>query len=149
MLTAGDMTVTDLLVIRTYAEESYWQYTQGNGPGDAAQVAIPPLCLLGLLILLVAKSLCASIRHESLRHSPAPGYGHWAHGESRLGLFLCLFVGNAFALPLYGLVCAPAGSAGRRRRGVWHIGHPGQMRRGALLPRRDRYNRSPLLEPPR
>ena len=51
VLTAGDMTVTDLLQIRTYAEEAYLQYSLGRGPGGAALVAIPPLVVLGLLIL--------------------------------------------------------------------------------------------------
>ena len=51
------MTVTDLLQIRTYAEESYLQYTLGRGPGAAALVALPPLCVLGVLILLVGRAL--------------------------------------------------------------------------------------------
>ena len=33
VLTAGDMTVTDLLQVRTYAEEAYVQYSLGRGPG--------------------------------------------------------------------------------------------------------------------
>ena len=41
VLTAGDMTVTDLLSVRTYAEESYTQYQSGNSPGASA-VALPP-----------------------------------------------------------------------------------------------------------
>ena len=44
VLTAGDMTVTDLLSVRTYAEEAYLQYTLGRGPGAAALVALPPIC---------------------------------------------------------------------------------------------------------
>ena len=34
VLTAGDMTVTDLLQVRTYAEEAYLQYSLGRGPGE-------------------------------------------------------------------------------------------------------------------
>ena len=48
VLTAGDMTVTDLLQVRTYAEEAYLQYSLGRGPGEAALVALPPLLVLGL-----------------------------------------------------------------------------------------------------
>ena len=33
VLTAGDMTVTDLLQVRTYAEEAYVQFILGRGPG--------------------------------------------------------------------------------------------------------------------
>ena len=43
VLTAGDMTVTDLLQVRTYAEEAYVQFTLGHGPADAAVVSVPPL----------------------------------------------------------------------------------------------------------
>ena len=57
VLTAGDMTVTDLLQIRTYAEEAYLQYSLGRGPGGAALVAIPPLAILGLLILILGRLL--------------------------------------------------------------------------------------------
>ena len=57
VLTAGDMTVTDLLQVRTYAEEAYLQYSLGRGPGTAALVALPPLFLLGLLILLLGMVL--------------------------------------------------------------------------------------------
>ncbi len=124
VLTAGDMTVTDLLVIRTYAEESYWQYTQGRGPGDAAQVAIPPLCLLGVLILLVGKSL--SRLDPSRIASSFARARIWSLGAWRipLGLFLCLFVGNAFALPLYGLVWRAGrvgGQAAQGRRAHWSL----------------------------
>ena len=36
VLTAGDMSVTDLLSVRTYAEESYTQYQSGNAPRAVA-----------------------------------------------------------------------------------------------------------------
>ena len=42
VLTSGDMTVTDLLQVRTYAEEAFLQYTLGRGPGEAAFVTLPP-----------------------------------------------------------------------------------------------------------
>src|SRR5208283_1740536 len=57
VLTAGDMTVTDLLQVRTYAEEAYVQFTLGRGPADAALVSVPPLIILGGSIVLVARSL--------------------------------------------------------------------------------------------
>lgn len=49
VLVAGDMTVTDLLSIRTYAEESYLQYQMGNDAAATA-VSLPPLICLGMLI---------------------------------------------------------------------------------------------------
>ncbi len=60
VLTAGDMTVTDLLQIRTYAEEAYLQYSLGRGPGGAALSRFRPLVVLGLLILIVGQCPGAS-----------------------------------------------------------------------------------------
>ncbi|MGE3820665.1 MAG: iron ABC transporter permease, partial [Isosphaeraceae bacterium] len=60
VLTAGDMTVTDLLRVRTYAEEAYLQYNLGNGPASAAAVTLPPLLLLGCLVSLAARGLLAA-----------------------------------------------------------------------------------------
>jgi iron(III) transport system permease protein len=57
VLTAGDMTVTDLLSIRTYAEEAFLQYSLGRGPGEAAFVALPPLVVLGALIIVAGRWL--------------------------------------------------------------------------------------------
>jgi iron(III) transport system permease protein len=135
VLTAGDMTVTDLLLIRTYAEESYLQYTRGRGPGDAAQVAIPPICLLGVLILLVGRSLS---RLDPTRIASSFSRARvWSLRTWRIpsGLFLCLIVGNAFALPLYGLVWRAGrvgGQASLRRPAHWsRHGLYGTLRRAA------------------
>ena len=104
VLTAGDMTVTDLLQVRTYAEESYLQYTLGRGPGAAAQVVIPPLCLLGILILLVARTL-ARLDPSRVASSFARARV-WSLGAWRvpIGLLLVMIVGTAVALPFIGLI---------------------------------------------
>jgi iron(III) transport system permease protein len=122
VLTAGDMTVTDLLQIRTYAEESYIQYTLGRGPGAAAMVALPPLCLLGALILLVGSAL--SRLDPSRIASSFARARVWPLGPWRipLGLSLLLLVGNTLALPLYGLVWRAGRVGGRATLGrgpVW------------------------------
>ena len=62
VLTAGDMTVTDLLQIRTYAEETFVQFILGHGLADAAIVALPPMVILALMILLVGRALSRSTR---------------------------------------------------------------------------------------
>ena len=101
VLTAGDMTVTDLLQVRTYAEESYLQYTLGRGPGAAALVVIPPLCLLGILILLVGRTL-ARLDPSRVASSFARARV-WSLGAWRvpIGLSLVVIVGTAVALPLH------------------------------------------------
>jgi iron(III) transport system permease protein len=108
VLTAGDMSVTDLFAVRTYAEESYTQYQSGNRP-RAALVAIPPLVAFGLLILVgvrgllkvdPAKVISASSRSRDWR------LGRW---RVPIGLGVILTLGNFVALPIFSL--------------FWHAGH--------------------------
>ncbi len=104
VLTAGDMTVTDLLQVRTYAEEAYLQYQLGNGPSAAGAVALPPILALGGLVLLGIRGL---LRADPARlPSPATRPKLWRLGYWRwpMGIALWLIVGNAAALPLYSLV---------------------------------------------
>jgi iron(III) transport system permease protein len=113
VLTAGDMTVTDLLQVRTYAEEAYIQYILGRGPGEAALVALPPLLFLGFLIVLVSHGLA---RFDPARlASFVAGNRLWRLGSWRIacGLMLWVVVGNGVALPLYGLIWR-AGRVGGR-----------------------------------
>ncbi|HKI17210.1 MAG TPA: iron ABC transporter permease, partial [Isosphaeraceae bacterium] len=100
VLTAGDMTVTDLLQVRTYAEEAYVQYILGRGPGEAAVVALPPLLLLGLLILIVGRWLARYDPARLISSFARPRT--WALGRWRIpcGLLLLALVGNGVALPL-------------------------------------------------
>ncbi len=113
VLTAGDMTVTDLLQVRTYAEEAYVQYILGRGPGEAALVALPPLLLFGLLILIVSRWLA---RYDPARvMSSFARPRTWALSRWRIpcGVLLLVLVGNGVALPLYGLIWR-AGRVGGR-----------------------------------
>ena len=122
VLTAGDMTVTDLLQIRTYAEEVYLQYSLGRGPGAAAAVAVPPLLVLGVLIVSTARGLGdldpARVVSSFQRAKPWP-LGRWRVpcGVVLMGLF-----GNAVALPIYSLVWRAGRVGGRATLGqppVW------------------------------
>ena len=105
VLTAGDMTVTDLLQIRTYAEESYIQAQLHMGTNAAAAVAAGPLILvLGGLIVWGASALLkadpARLPSGSVRART------WPLGRGRVpcGLLCLVIVGNLVALPIYGLV---------------------------------------------
>jgi iron(III) transport system permease protein len=104
VLTAGDMTVTDLLQVRTYAEEAYLQYNLGNGPGAAGAVALPPLVVLGGLVLLGIRALLAA--DPARLPSAAARARVWQLGPWRVPLEIAAVavVGNAVALPLYSLV---------------------------------------------
>jgi iron(III) transport system permease protein len=124
VLTAGDMTVTDLLQVRTYAEEAYVQFTLGRGPADAAVVSIPPLILLGGAVLLMARGL---ERADPARLASAFARAkRWKLGGWRvpLGGLLVLLVGNLLALPLYSLLWRAGRVGGRARLGqppVWSL----------------------------
>jgi iron(III) transport system permease protein len=113
VLTSGDMTVTDLLQVRTYAEEAYVQFTLGQGPGAAAAVSVPPLLVLGIAILLLARSL---VRADPARLASAFGRARtWRLSRWRVvaGVALVLLIGNVIALPLYSLLWR-AGRVGGR-----------------------------------
>ncbi len=51
IMTAGDMTVTDLVQERTFAEETYLQAQMGDGLTAAARTALPMTILVGCAIL--------------------------------------------------------------------------------------------------
>lgn len=124
VLTAGDMTITDLLQVRTYAEEAYLQSQLGNGPAAAAAVALPPLFVLGGLVLLAAMML---LRADPARiPSAATRAKVWRLGRWRvpLGLVVIATAGNAVALPLYGLIWRAGrvgGSAASGRGPQWSL----------------------------
>jgi iron(III) transport system permease protein len=118
VLTAGDMTVTDLLMVRTYAEEAYYQYQFGKGPGAAAAVALPPLAVLGGLIVLAAWGL---LRADPARLASAAFRAKvWRLGRWRvpLGLAVVIIAGNLVALPLYSLVWRAGRVGGAAAAGV-------------------------------
>ena len=127
VLTGGDMTITDLLQVRTYAEESYTQYQLGN-PHRAAAVALPPLALLGGLILLGSAAL---LRLDPARVASAAGRARdWPLGRWRVpvGLAVLATAGNLVALPAYSLVWR-AGRVGGRAT----LGEPPRWSLGGLL----------------
>lgn len=117
VLTAGDMTVTDLLQVRTYAEEAYVQYTLGNGPAGAAGVALPPLLVLGAGVFVVARTLG---RDAPAKAATAFGRSKvWRLGRWRipLGASAAAIAAGVLALPLGGLVWRAGRVGGRATLG--------------------------------
>jgi iron(III) transport system permease protein len=117
VLTAGDMTVTDLLQIRTYAEEAYLQYSLSRGPGGAALVAIPPLVVLGLLIVFVGRLLARLDPARVVSSFSRARVWHLGRWRLPCGLLLAVLVGNAAAVPLYSLVWRAGRVGGRATLG--------------------------------
>jgi iron(III) transport system permease protein len=104
VLAAGDMTVTDLLQVRTYAEEAYIRFQLGQGPGVVADVTLPPLVVFGGLLFLAARGL---LRADPARLASAAARGRlWRLGRWRLavGAFVAATVGLIVGPPLYSLV---------------------------------------------
>jgi iron(III) transport system permease protein len=113
VLTAGEMTVTDLLNLRTYAEEAYTIGQQGLGLGRLALAATwPQVVLVGALVFAASSLL--------LRADPARVASAWSAARDRprlpghplLTLGLWLGLGSLLVLPIYGLVWR-AGRVGR------------------------------------
>ena len=123
VLTAGDMTVTDLLQVRTYAEEAYVQFILGRGLADAAVVALPPLIVLGIGIVLAGRALSrldpARLASAS---SAGPDVGGSADGESRRACCWPCSSATSLAFPLYSLIWRAGRVGGRATLGqppVW------------------------------
>jgi iron(III) transport system permease protein len=118
VLTAGDMTVTDLLSIRTYAEEAYIQVALRRGPATVAMTALPPLLVLGGLIVVAAAWLLRSDPSRIVStstHAPPWRLGKWRIVAGLLvGIFLAAFVG----LPLYSLLWRAGRVGGNARLGI-------------------------------
>jgi len=117
VLAAGDMTVTDLLQVRTYAEEAYVQFTLGQGPASAAGVAIPPFLALLAGLALVGRPLG---REAPEKLATAFGRGKvWPLGRWRspIDLLLTVAVGAAIGLPLASLAWRAGRVGGRATYG--------------------------------
>lgn len=100
VLTTGDMTVTDLIQVRTYAEEAYLQYGLGRGPGAGAAVALPPILALGLAIGWGALALLQADPPSTHERSRTWHLGPW---RVPAGLVVGAAVSGLVILPLYGL----------------------------------------------
>ena len=70
IVTAGEMTVTDLFTVRTYAEEIYTRQATRHGPGDAPLAALPGMIVIALAVA-AGLLLCVKLRRATGR--PACG----------------------------------------------------------------------------
>lgn len=108
VLTAGEMTVTDLITVpgplRTYAEEAYTLAQLGLAQGQrAVRTTAPQLVVLALLVRLAAQGLNRLDPARAL--SARATAGAWPLGRWRrpLGLTVWLATALGLGLPLYGL----------------------------------------------
>ena len=125
IVAAGDMTVTDLFVVRTYAEEVYTRVAVGRQPGEAPLAILPGAVLCAWLVLaglVLAARLAPGDRPPSLRRGHVFSLGPWRVPLAILLVTLLLFI---VGVPL-GNLCYKAGvlvtqtDAGRLRS--WSAG---------------------------
>ena len=94
-----DMTVSDLFVIRTFAEEVYTQYETGGGDGAATLFAIPLSGVSALMLVVLAQ------RAKPFERLVPMTDRRWPIDRSTAWLFaLAAPVMAVYALPLLGLV---------------------------------------------
>jgi iron(III) transport system permease protein len=117
VLTAGDMTVTDLLQVRTYAEEVYLQAQLGKGPA-AVMVTLPPLLVLGSLIVVGANLL---VRADPARIASTQVRARMWRLEGwrvPLGILVMAVAGGLLSVPIYGLIWRAGRVAGSAAKGL-------------------------------
>ncbi len=115
--TAGEMSVTDLFQVRTYAEEVYTRMAVGQDPGEAAMGVLPAFMLSAILVASALAVLARLVPHDrplSVRPRRVYRWGRWRlAAASLLAMLLALLVGWPLANLIYkaGLV-ATLGSNG-------------------------------------
>ncbi len=102
IVAAGEMTVTDLFAVRTYAEEVYTSAAVDMEPGDILLAALPGTCVIALLAL-AALVLCAKL---APRDRPGGLRRPWVFALGRLRAPAVLFVAAMLLL----LVGVPLGN---------------------------------------
>jgi len=125
VLTAGDMTVTDFLIVRTYAEEAYVQFSLGRSTASVAWVALPPTLVLGLLLWVGGRAVgrrggagvaSASARPRRWR------LGAWRGPVSGLAWALAIGVFGPPVLTMVWRAGRVGGSAAAGRPPSWSFG---------------------------
>lgn len=91
IVTAGDMTVTDLVQERTFAEETYLQAQMGDGLASAARTALPITLMVTPAILLWLRfqvgRIGPTVTRRGFSHEPRPWYDGRLGGIA--GLIVC------------------------------------------------------------
>ena len=134
--TAGEMTVTDLFQIRTYAEEVYTQFALGDTLGTATWNLLPSLAAAAWVIaagLFVVARLIPPDRHLTVKRSAVFRLGRWRFLASAAALVV---VGSLVAVPAVSLLVQAGRVVTRVDDGFarhWSIGQCAEMVLGSPL----------------
>lgn len=126
ILTWGDMTVSDLVQERTFAEEAYLQAQMGDGLAAAARTAGPPTILVVALILYWAWWNRRWLRETSANLGRNMVSRPWLEGRGArvLSIPTALFTMLVWGLPLAGLAWRAGRSGGdvlKNQRPSWSL----------------------------
>ncbi|NLY00244.1 MAG: iron ABC transporter permease [Rhodopirellula sp.] len=102
ILTAGEMTVTDLFGVRTYAEEVYTRMAMGEGPRQSLVSVLPGMLLLAVLV----GAAIVAVARIAPRDRPIPMRARWVYRLGRWRVFAVLLT----AIVLVILVGIPLGN---------------------------------------
>jgi iron(III) transport system permease protein len=124
--TVGEMTITDLLQVRTFAEEAYLQFGVGRGARVAALLALPPLLVALSALVWADRAIGATTRRHGAAREARRGRAllwrwpqRWQRAAAGLGLGLVLAI----------LVIIPWGGL------IWRAGRVGGDAAAGLPPR--------------
>lgn len=112
-MTAGEMTVTDLFVVRTYAEELYTQIAMGRQPDEVSLGVLPGVVVTALSViagLVISAKVARADRPVSHRPRWVFRLGRWRWPLAvAVGLLLALLAGVPLANLVYkaGIVVTP------------------------------------------
>jgi iron(III) transport system permease protein len=109
---ATEITITDMMQVRTFAEEVYYQFVLGDRAALARSVAVnlPPIVLLGVVVVWMARRLEARLPPLEERTRPPLVFSlEWLRWPAFAGVVLVVLV--LLGVPLVSLIWK-AGSAG-------------------------------------
>jgi iron(III) transport system permease protein len=122
ILTAGDMTVTDLVQERTFAEEAYLQAQMGDGLAAAARTALPITAFVSLAVILWTIADARRFRRTSGFRGQVRRPTDWyqSHSGNLAGLAVLCATASIWAVPAAAL--------------LWRAGRSGGMAATQSLP---------------
>lgn len=106
VLSISDITVTDILAVRTFAEESFTQFQLGAGPWRAAAISFPVMAILLLLAVLAWRSFRRYGESSILGMGQAPAVFMLGKIRYVLTSVIMLVVAAFFLLPIASMVRA-------------------------------------------
>ena len=121
-LSLWDITITDMLMVRTFAEEVFTQFQLGAGPARAVAVCLPTVAVSLVVWAALARALRRYGEPGDASHVTPLATIRLGRARPALTAGVWLLVGALFVLPLAALVHAV--SSVRQMLMAWHATSP-------------------------